>query len=289
VLQDNSFVKVELYNLSFDPSAVNTTFTRGALAKVPVSVLASGGAIDFTNSSFTPSTIQSTYVASKADVFSEITNLFDLTDSGTATTSSGTTNASAYAIVTVSAAGILAGDWVRLGSGDNAEYHLVHSVTTNTLNLRTQVLRAASSGAAVVKQTKTAVAGLTGGFSIACQASSETQRVETQRVSMGLRIGNVALSLSGNLNSLTPENFQLLFGIPAAAYANSVLPLGSRIGTIGVKTLLFEGLCAGGKKLSIVGWNGTVVAGSELTFTQASLAQGPFSVKPNGLQLFVHA
>lgn len=288
-LQDGTYLKVDLYNVTFDPTAVTTTFARGQLATVPVRVLASSGAIDDTNTLFTPANTVQTFASSKGDIFSEITAVETLTDSGTATTTTATIAAGAYVIPVTSATGIVAGDYLRLGVGDAAEYHLVHSVVSLNLNLRTQVLRAHASGVAVVKSTRTALSVAQGGFTFGTSGSVETQRSETFRTSLAYRSSNIAVTLSCNLDAITALNYALALGIPTAQYANNVLPLGAQIGKATAVTLLFRGLTQDGKTASICGWNGTVNIGGETQFTQAAAAQIPVSFKASVLQTYVNA
>ncbi len=288
-LQDGSYLKIDLYNVSFDPTAVTSTFARGQLATVPVRVLASSGAIDDTNTLFTPSNIIQTFASSKADIFSEITAVQTLTDSGTSTTTTASVAAGLYQIPVTSATGITAGSWIRIGSGDLAEYHLVHGVVSLNVQLRTQTLRAQASGVAVVLQTRTTLSVAQGGFTFAASGSVETQRSENFRTSLAYRASNVSIALSCNLDAITALNYALALGIPTAQYANNVLPLGAQIGKATGVNLLFTGLTQGGKTVSICGWNATVNIGGETQFTQAAAAQIPVSVKPSVLQAFVNA
>lgn len=289
VLSDGSHVKVELYSLSLDPTAVTTTFSRGQLATVPVKLLAASGAYDFTNAAFTPANSVITYASSKADIFSEIVSVSTLTDSGTSNTTSGTTAAGAYTIVLTSASGFTANSWVKIGTGDLAEWHLIHDITSNTLNLRTQVLRAHAGSTSVVQQTVTQIAGVTGGFTLGASGSVTPQRSEIYRTSMKYKIGNVAVAMTFKANNIKAEVLYLALGIPSSVYANSVLPLGAAIGSAGASTLLFKGLTQGGKSFTACGWNGAAQIGGEITFSQAAAAEVPLSFKPSVLQVFTNA
>jgi hypothetical protein len=288
-LQDGSYVKVELYSLSIDPTTVTTTFSRGQLATVPVKLLAASGAYDFTNSAFTPANIISTFASSKADIFSEITNVETLTDSGTSNTLNGVVAAGAYSVTLTSATGFTAGSWIKIGVGDLAEWHLIHGVSTNTLNLRTQVLRGFANGTAVVLQTRTTIAGVTGGFTMAASGTATTQRAETFRTSLAYKVGNVAVTFSFRSNNVRAETLYLALGIPSTEYANNVLPLGAKIASASATTLLFTGLTQGGKTITLCGWNGAAQIGGEVTFSQAAAAEVPMAFKPSVLQAFVNA
>jgi hypothetical protein len=283
-LQDGSVVKATMQNVSFDPTGLTTTLSRGQLATVPVKLMASSGTLDFTNTAFTPASIVVTNASSSADLFSEITGVSTLTDSGTATTLSGAVSAGAYSVSVVSAAGIVAGNWVRV----NNEWHLIHSVVSTTLNFRTQVQAAQASGAAVVLQTVTSIAGVTGGFTFAVSGSATNQRVETSRVTLRTRLSNAAPSFAFKTNNLRPEIMQLALGMPSSAYANSVLPLGNKIATSLRATLLFQGLTQGGKTITMCGWNGAAQINTELNMTQAAELQASIGYKPTTLQVFVN-
>lgn len=290
-LQDGSHFKLDLYNCTFDPTAFTITFARGQLATVPVRCLASSAAADFTNSAFTPKTLVNTFAASKADIFSEITGVFSLAD-GTSNTTNGTTNAGAYSIVLNSATGFAPNDIVRIGVGDLAEYHYVHSITTNTLNLRTQILRAHANGVSVAKQTQTSLGVAMGGFTMACAGSVETQRSELFRVSLGYRPQNVAMNFTFNVDAIRPENLYLALGITATEYGQGagslVLPMNGNIAKANTATLYFVGLTQGGKTINAIGWNGAAQIGGETQFTQAATAMIPIAYKPNGLNVWVN-
>lgn len=288
-LNDGSRVKATFNGLSFNPTVFTTTFSRGALAAVPFSALAASAAFDFNNAAFSPANVISTFASSNADLFAEISSVNELADSGTATTLSAGVAAGAYTATCASASGILAGDWVRIGTGANAEYHLVHSVTTNTLNLRTQVLRAQPSGSAVVKQTVTDVGGVEGGFTIATPGQVTPQRSETRRLSLKYKTGNISAQLSFNATGVTPENLQRSFGIAAGAMAGNVLPITSNtIARAPNRTFLFLGLTQGGRTIGMCGWNGTCQATGELNMTQAAALTIPIAYKPQVLQVFVN-
>lgn len=288
-LQDGSPARLELYNFNIDPTGVNVSFARGQLSTVPVAGLASSGVMHFDGAGWTPSTIISTAASSKADIFSEITNVQTLTDTGTPTTLAAQATAGSYSVTCAvggpAAAGIVAGDWVRIGT----EWHLVHSVATPVLNLRTQILTTQASGAAVARQSRTTIGGVTGGFTVANSGSVQVQRSELFRTSLGLKIGNVATAFNFRVNAITPENLMLALGIPASAFANSRLALGSRIAADGAKTLLFTGLTQGGRTVTMCGWSGAAVVGGETVFTTSAAAEVPMSFKPAALQVFVNA
>jgi hypothetical protein len=288
-LNDGSRVKGTFNGLSFNPTVFTTTFSRGSLATVPFSALAASAAFDFTNTAFSPANVISTFASSNADLFAEITSVNELSDAGTATTLSAGVAAGVYSVTCASAAGFAAGDWVRVGTGANAEYHLVHAVATNTLNLRTQVLRAQASGTAVVKQVVTDVGGIDGGFTLATPGQVTPQRSETRRLSLKYRTGNIGAQLSFNATGVTPENLQRAFGIAASAYAGSVLPITSNTVARALnRTFLFLGLTQGGRTISICGWNGTCQPTGELNMTQASALTIPIAYKPNVLQVLVN-
>jgi hypothetical protein len=285
VLQDGSVVKVTMQNLSFNPTGLTTTFSRGQLATVPVTCTASSGTFDFTNSAFTPANVVSTFASSNADLFAEITNVATLTDSGTSNTLNGAVSAGAYSVTLTSATGFTAGAWIRIGN----ERHLIHGVSTNTLNLRTQVQSALGNGAAVVLQVVTPIAGITGGFTFSLSGSATQQRAETSRVTLRTRVSNAAPQFAFKTNNLKPETLQLALGMPASAYANSVLPLGNKIASSVRATLLFTGLTQGQKVITMCGWDGAAQINTELNLTQAAEMQASIAYKPSTLQLFVNA
>lgn len=289
LLNDGSNFRIECYNVTYDPTAVSLTIARGALTTLPARALCSGAAANFAASAFVPATIVNTYAGSKADMVQEITAVDLLTNSGTATTTSGTVAADAYVIPVTSATGIVDGDIVSIGVGDLREYHRVHTVSGNNLNLRTQVLRAHASGVAVVKQTRTSLNVAQGGFTLATTGSVETQRSEYSRVSLGYRPQNVAVTLGCNLDAIKPESFYTALGIPASAYVGNVLPINNNIGKASEASFYITGLTNGQKVFNILGWNGAAQIGGETQFTQAATALLPLLYKPNGFSVWMHA
>lgn len=288
-LFDGSYVAVDLYNLTFDPTQFSVTFARGQLSTVPVKCMASSGAIDFTNSLFTPAATIATYAASNGDVFAEITAINVATPSGTPTTLTAGVAAGAFVLPVAVGTGIAAGVWLGLGAGDTQEFHRTFSLVSLNVNLATQVLRAHASGEAVTVQTLTPLVGIVGGVTVAVSGSITTLRAETVRNSLGYRVANAAISISTTLNTVQPVSFYLAMGIPSTAYANSVLPIGKQMATALGQTLIFTGLTRSLKVLTIAGWNGAAVIGGESAFTQAAETRIPLSFKPNGIQVMVNA
>jgi hypothetical protein len=288
-MNDGSHVKIDLWNVTFDPTAMSIQIARGQLTTVPCRTLASGGAIDFSAGAFTPASVVQTFAGSKADIPSEIQNVQTLVDSGTATTTTAIVAAGAYQIPVTSATGIVAGSIIRVGAGDNAELHIVHGIATLNVQLRTQVLRAHASGVAVVVQTPSELGIAQGGVTFALSGTVETQRSETRRVSLGYRSGSVAATLSCNLDAIKPETFYLAAGVPASEYANDVLPLGNSIASAAPIGVIMRGLTQGGKTFTLVGWNSALVVNGETQFTQAATALAPVSFKPSALQWLVNA
>ncbi|HYW30578.1 MAG TPA: hypothetical protein VE869_03650 [Gemmatimonas sp.] len=289
VKEDGTPVKLDFYNCSVDPTALNTTFSRGQLATVPVRTLASSGAADLSAVLWEPATILLTFDSNKGDLFSEIVEVERFTDSGTATTATAAITAGAFAIPLAVTTGVVAGTVLRLGAGDRAEYHEVHDLSGSNARLRTKVLRAHASGVAVVKQTITPIAGVTGGFRITASGQVTKRRSETNRMTIKTRASNIALNFACNVNNMRPETLQLIFGMPASAFDDDVLPLGNLIGTATSETLRFRGLTQNGKKVTIVGWNGSAKLGGEMVFSQAQEFAGPLSYQPQVMQVYVNA
>jgi hypothetical protein len=285
-LNDGSNVKLQCHSLSFDPTAVTYTLSRGAATQLPVRTMMTSAAWDFTNTAFAPATTLSTYEYSDGDQFEEMLGVAELTDSGTATTTSGSTAAGAYSITVASATGIVAGDWVRVGS----EYHYVHGVVSNTLNLRTRVLRTIAGSTAVVKQTVTDVGGIDGGFTFAVSGQASPRRSETHAISLSYRLGNLVPQFSFNVTNLTPESLQRWLALPASAYNASVMGVTKHtVGKQPKRTFVFTGLTQNGRTLTLCGWNGSAVTSGDTALTQATDALLPIAYRPKVIQHFVHA
>lgn len=285
-LNDGSNVKLTCHSLSFDPTAVSYSLSRGAATQIPVRTMMTSAAFDFTNAVFTPATTIGTFEYSDGDQFEEMIGVSELTDSGTATTSSGSTAAGAYAVTVASATGIVAGDWIRVGT----EFHYVHGVVSNTLNLRTRVLRTIASGTAVVKQTVTDVGGIDGGFSFSVSGQANPRRSETHAISLSYRLGNLVPQFSFNVTNLTPETLQRWLALPANAYNASVMAISKHsVGKAAKRTFVFTGLTQNGRTITLCGWNGNAVTSGDTALTQAADALIPIAYRPKVIQHFVNA
>lgn len=286
--QSGAPIRYELWNVSVDYTGFSLQLARGVLAQLPVKVLASGAVIDFSAGAWVPSTVDVTFQPSKGDVFDAITEFGQFGDSGTATTVPGVLAAGATAVAVAAAAGIVVGDWVRIDTGDRREYHMVGNVAVNTLTLRTPLLFDHIAGVACVKATLTPFSGIsTDGVTLTVSGNVDTQRIATQRVSIGYRPGNAVVKFAFESIALTPQMFQLALAIPSAAYANSRLPLGDKIGTATLEGVYLKGTTQGGKTVYLNGWSPSLEVNGQSTWSQAAEARLPIAIKPSVLQAVV--
>src|SRR5690606_27655415 len=126
------------------------------------------------------------------------------------------------------------------------------------VNLRTQVTKAFDCGVAVVVQTKTKIAGVTGGFALGVQAQGTDDTSEDTPLTPGTRTGTVDVTMSTRLNHITPQHLQRVYSTASGDYDQTRLPLTAKIGTGPLRHCMYEGVTMGGKNLTIIGHSATL-------------------------------
>lgn len=286
---DGSWRTFYAFNCAFNPTAMSVQFARGVVANVPFNWVMSGYAIDFTNSQFVPSTTVLTYDATKQDMIAEVVGV-DYGVAGTATTITAQATAGAYQITVASTTGMAAGSIVKLGSGDQAEYHEVHAIVSLVAQLRTQVKRTWASGSAAAPITLTTFSGLSvGGATYSVSGTATERKTETQRAVQDYLLQNITPKWTFALSSLTPENHYLSVGAPSSDYASSVLTFRNAAKNTGLEVVVMRFLALNGKSVKAILWQPVVEVSQETVLSQAVESQLPVSLLPAAQTWMINA
>lgn len=255
-LMDNTACTIELWGVDMDYTGVEFQLTRGVQAAVALKGVGAGGVISTAVPTFAATT---TLRPAKGDTWDAMTEVGYFADTGTNNTINGTPAADATSIVLTSAAGFVAGDWIKVGTGDTVEYHWIDSIATNTLTLRTRLLRAQANGTAVRKVTQTAFAGCTpDGVRIRTGGSVSTIRSATKRLSLGVRPGAATVTFGVQLLEISLPMFAYALGIPQADISGGRLPVGDRVATATIEGLYVKGLKQNGLTAQVAVWGCTL-------------------------------
>lgn len=249
---DNTPVVAELWGVDMDYTGLSLKLSRGAVAGVPLAAAGCGGVLTTVLPDYT---ILTTLRPTKSDLWDALTEVGYFLDTGTSSTISGTPAADATTITLASAAGFASGDWIKINSGSSVEYHWIDSIATNTLTLRTRLLRAQVNGAVVKKVTPTPMAGCSeDGVSLDFGGSLDKIRFATRKFTAGLRPGAAQLSIGWGLTELSLFNFASAMGIPQSEIANSRLPIGDKVGTSQIEGMYARGTTKGGGNVWLNAW-----------------------------------
>lgn len=288
---DGTYIRAELWGVDFDYTGVNFSLTRGQLAAVPVrAVAAAGGAFFSTNYGFTPSTA---LVVTKGKVWDSLTEVGFFLDTATTTTVNGALSAGATSLVMTSGTSFADGDWVRIGSGDTAQFLWLGTKSTNTFTLRTRNFRAIGNGLTITKVTPTKFAGISpDGATLSLGGSVEPLRVAERPMSIGIRAGAATVSLAYATVDVSLANIARALGIPSAQVANNRLPVGSLIGAATLEGVYAKGLLQDGNTAWVISAGNAMDVSQVQTVINNSgpAATVPMVVKPSSyVQFLQHA
>jgi hypothetical protein len=291
--QDGSAVRVELWGVDFDYTGISVQLRRGQLASVPVKAVAAAGGVVTTNASaYVANTSQRPGKGKVFDALAEVGLFADATTGPLATTSTAPVAAGATVVPFTAVTNLVAGDWVKVASGETVEFHRVESIATLNVTFKTKLLRAQASGVALVRQQLVSFGGVhEDGATLSVGGSVEPIRLANKRMSAGLKLGSATTALAFGVVDLTLANFARALGIPQSAIASNRLPIGANIGTATVEGLYVRGVQQDGATVWVNVWGcAQDVSAFALALAQTGVARLPISLKPSsGLHLLQHA
>ena len=282
-------LRVELWGVDMDYTNISMQLRTGQHAPLSCRAVASAGGVATTNAS--------AYVAdtsqrpSKLKVFDQVVEFGAFVDTGTQTTHTGALAAAATNLTVASSAGILAGDWVRVDTGDQVEFHRVDTVPDGThLNLKTPTKYPHLAACAIVKVTPTPFGGISeDGVTFAVGGSVEPIRLGQRRLSAGLKAGAAVMTLSGGIVDHSLSVIARALGIPQAQIANGRLPItGDKIGTDITQGVYFKGLTKETWTQWINLWGASQVVQFAMSLTNEGVQSLPLSFRPNVVHFIQH-
>jgi hypothetical protein len=241
-LQDNTITVEEFWGCAADFSGLSVPMAFGQSGAVSVKFIVYSGAKQSDAAVPSVATALATYRAGKAKLFGKLTGFGIYTQAFTPTTVSTLALANATTLLVTDASNIVAESWIVLGSDDTVETHWVLSKASNTLTLKTSLLRDQAVGVVVTPATQTPFASITkDGVAFDVAGQSEPIQVGTRDLAVGSQAGTVQASLTAHIQSLTLSQRAYLLGIPQSAIANSQLLLTEQLNTATILAAYVQG------------------------------------------------
>jgi hypothetical protein len=243
-------------------------------------------------SAFTATTTKKPTMGMVFDSPQDVGVFADATTGPLATTTTAAVAAGVFVLPVASATNLVAGDWVRIGSGDTVEFHRVDSIAALNVTLKTAVFRAQVSGVSVVRQTQIPFAGIgQSGPKFDVSGSVEQIRSANSRTAVGQKPGSAVIKSTIPLIEFSLANFARALGIPQAQIVGGRLPaIGALIGTDIVQGVYTRGVLQDGT----VHWTNYWGCSSDVSafaaqFTNTGVPEIPFIVKPaSGVHFMQH-
>ncbi|ODS99809.1 MAG: hypothetical protein ABS52_19560 [Gemmatimonadetes bacterium SCN 70-22] len=290
VLMDGTVTYTELWGVDADYTGMSLALVRGQLASIPVKVLAAAGGV--TGTGAPGYTVDASLRPTKNKVLTAITEVGIFSASGTLSTTVATAAAAAgqKTVECAAVTGATPGDLVKIGTGDQAEWHEIDSVSAPNLVLRTPLFRTQPVGTPVVEAGRVSFAGVSQeGVKLDVGGSVDKIRTAISATSIGSRPGSAVMTLSFATIDITLSQLAYALGISQASIVANRLPMtGALVGRSPVDGAYLKGLCADGSTFEIRAW---ACAQSITQFVlqltnQGTIPQAPFTLRPtSGLQV----
>ena len=229
-LQDGTTIVEEFWGCSADYSALSLQLAFGQAGSIPVKLnVYGGGAQSDVAITATPLT---TYRATKAKVFGKLSAVGLFLSAGAGSTVGTAAAADATTLLVVDGTPFTAGSWIGIATDDTFEAHWLASKATNTLTLKTNLLRTQAIGVSVIPLTQLPFASLTrDGATFSVGGSSEPLQIGTRDLPIGTQPGPAEASMTLRLQELTNVARAYLLGIPQANIANGRVLITDAINT----------------------------------------------------------
>lgn len=250
VTMDGSIIRLELWGCDADYTGVAFTLSRGQPVGVPMRFVGARGAISSTTF---PGTADTTLRNSKAKVWNALSEVGYFLDTVTTTTVAvGAVAADAVLINMTSATSFAVDEWVRIGSGNRAQFFQIASKVSNAVTMKQKAKYGIDLGATITKVTPTSLgAPSAAGVSVGFGGTVTPLRSSTYATAIGLRQGTAQVTLGFGLIEHSLANFERALGIPSGTASGNRLPL-NLIGTGTIEGLYAKGLLAGGETAWVI-------------------------------------
>jgi hypothetical protein len=293
VLQDGTVKTWEFWGLYVDYTGFSTSLVLGQDGAFPGKFCVIGAGIEQEGApTFTPDL--TTIRASKGKIFGELTSVGLWVAAGGNTTVGTAANAGATTLIVADASGLAAESWIGVGSQDTFETHWVESISTNTLTLKTPLLRAQAIGIVVQKITQQTFAAIDkNGAKLSIGGQTTPIQSGLRRLPLGAQAGFVDVALELGLLQLTRANRAYALGIPQADLddTHSRLLISQDIGKDAQLAAFVAGVLKDGSICLINLWGPVVDVTSVATALDNSAGSVvPFKTKPtSGLQFLEYS
>jgi hypothetical protein len=289
--QDNSITVFEFWGVNFDYTQVSMQLARAQNGAIPFTAALIGAAVQLDSAPVF--TAVQTFRASKGKLFKELTAVGIVSDAPVAATTVATAAAAgATTLLVASGTTISANDWIVVGTEDTLEVHWVSAVVTNTLTLRTPLLRAQAVGVRVIRALRTAFGAVVqGGATFTVGGSTTPLIVENKILPVGMQPQNAQATTTFALHDFNLPAVARALGIPSTAISANGLLLSEAMLSAGVGAVYLEGLTQDNTICILTLWGCTQdLASFSIALGGSAPTQLPYSVKPtSGVQFVQYA
>jgi hypothetical protein len=289
--QDSSVTVFEFWGVNMDFTQVSMQLGRAQNGAIPFTAALIGAAAQFDAA---PAwTAAQTFRATKGKLFKELTAVGLVTEAAVAATTVGTAAAAgATTLIVADAATISPNDWIVVGIEDLLEVHWVASKVTNTLTLRTPLLRAQAVGVRVIRALRTPFAAVVqGGATFTVGGSTSPLIVENRVLPVGMQPGNAQATTTFSVNDVTLAAVARALGLPASAVSANGLLLTEGMLSAGIAGVYLEGLTVDNTMCILTLWGVTQdLASFSMALGSTTPTALPYSVRPtSGVQFLQYA
>jgi hypothetical protein len=289
--QDGTTTVFEFWGVNMDYTQVSMQLARAQNGAVPMRAALIGAAAQF--DAVPVFTAVQTFRATKGKLFKELTAVGVVSDAAVAATTVGTAAAAgATTLAVASATDILANDWIIVGTEDTLEVHWVLSKVTNTLTLRTPLLRAQAVGVRVIKALRTPFGAIAqGGATFNVGGTTTPIVVENRILPVGMQPQNAQASMTFAVHDLQLAAIARALGIPQSAISSNGLLLSEALLSSTIQAIYLEGVTQDNTVCILTLWGCTQdLANFSLALGGQNPTSMPYSVQPSsGVQFVQYA
>ncbi len=289
--QDGTSTVFEFWGVNMDYTQVSMQLARAQNGAVPMRAALIGAAAQFDSA---PVFVASqAFRATKGKLFKELNAVGVVSDAAVAATTVATAAvAGATTLLLTSATDILNNDWIILGTEDTLEVHWVLSNATNTLTLRTPLLRDQAVGVRVIRALRTAFGAVAqGGATFDVGGSTSPIIVENRVLPVGMQPQNAQAAMTFSVHDLNLSAIARSLGIPQSAISSNALLLSEALLSSTIQAIYLEGVTQDNTVCILTLWGCTQdLANFSLALGGQNPTSLPYSVQPSsGVQFVQYA